>query len=145
MEFNCLNYRTDSWIENSSGLIKYLHESLWKRSSGSLFDHLHLVISCLEAVTYRSVPLTFEFFSFFNHEHGMEQTILVSIYLLSVVLYIFNVCHWKQYCICSLGVNFLQNSCWYHDTHAANSFLQLTWTWLGQWFPSWATHWSSLW
>ena len=130
MEFNCLNYRIDSWIENSSGLINYLHKSLWKRSSGSLFDQLHVDrFAWLLSFSVSSIVST-----------GVEQTILVSIYLLSIVLYIFNVCHWKQYCICSLWVNFLQNSCWCCDTRAANSFLQLTWTWLGQWFPSWATH-----
>ena len=130
MEFNCLNYGIDSWIENSSGLINYLHKSLWKRSSGSLFDQLHVDrFAWLLSFSVSSIVST-----------GVEQTILVSIYLLSVVPYIFNVCYWKQYCICSLGVHFLQNSWWYCDTRAANSFLQLTWTWLGQWFPSWATH-----
>ena len=42
-----------------------------------------------------------------------EQTIMISIYLFSIFLNIFNVCHWKQFYICSLGVNFLQNSCCY--------------------------------
>ena len=73
-----------------------------------------------------------------------EQTIMISIYLFSVFLNIFNVSHWKQFYICSLGVNFLQNSLCYGATRAPNSLLisftpGLSSTWSGPWFPSWAT------
>ena len=37
----------------------------------------------------------------------------------------------KKYYICSLGVNFQQNSGWYGATRAPNSFLQLTWIIVG--------------
>ena len=73
-----------------------------------------------------------------------EQTIMASIYLFSVFLNIFNVCHWRQFYICSVGVNFLQKSCCYRATRAPNSLLisftpGLSSTWSGPWFPSWAT------
>ena len=45
-----------------------------------------------------------------------QQTIIVSIYVFSVVLNISNVCHWNQFYICSLGVNFLQNFSRYRAT-----------------------------
>ena len=80
-----------------------------------------------------------------------EQTIMISIYLFWVFMNIFNVCHWKEYYICSLGIYFLQNSYWYRATRAPNSLLELyTWTgadywpglssaWSGPWFRSWVT------
>ena len=52
--------------------------------------------------------LSFSLISIMSTEK--EQTIIVSTYLFSVALNISNVCHWKQYYICSLGVNFVQNS-----------------------------------
>ena len=59
---------------------------------------------------------------------GKEQTIIAGIYVFSAVLNISKVCHWRKYYICSLGVNFLQNYCWYRAiaTRAPNSLLQLT-------------------
>ena len=91
--------------------------------------HVHVCVSFPDAWSTLIPLLTFFSFSLISiMSTGKEQTIIAGIYVFSAVLNISKVCHWRKYYICSLGVNFLQNYCWYRAiaTRAPNSLLQLT-------------------
>ena len=67
----------------------------------------------------------FEFFPYFVHEHGKGTINSQHLFIFSCSEYLD--LQSLSLDICSLGVNFLQNSCWYHSKRAPNSLLQLTW------------------
>ena len=71
---------------------------------------------------------------------GKEQTIIVSISLFSVVVNICDVCHWKWYYICSLGVNKSCQILFDTTPHVHQivcfSLRGLSLVWSGPWFLS---------